>query len=241
MKTNSTGAVSTYGILTALIGCAFSSLVNAGVIVDRPPIEWWGGPGADTAFYGGPDSVPEWELSADYFELASPDSISLITWYGFYGSTFGGGSWDPPHGDEVMRIRFYDARLSDGLPGSVLFEESFLNPKREVTGMHTDDGQLLYRFQTRLDVEFSALPDRRYWLEIVQVDDIDSCYRWSFGESNTTLAYFNLFYTDWRYHEFQGGLAFTLESVPEPQVFVIVGVIALCQRLGGRRLLPMTS
>src|SRR5262245_1699565 len=85
------------------------------VLVDQPPMQS-SGSASDYAFL---DIVgnPYWQNSADSFTLSSPAMLRRITWWGFY-------NLDNPPVNEMMRIRLYEPRPSDGLPGNVLFEES---------------------------------------------------------------------------------------------------------------------
>src|SRR5262245_17942866 len=70
----------------------------------------------------------DWGQVADDFQVTAPATIRHVTWWGFYNH-------DVLPSVEIMRIRFYAARPSDGLPGDILFQESIPNPSRFATGV----------------------------------------------------------------------------------------------------------
>jgi len=197
--------------------------VRAGLVVDQPPFPA-GGPAADTDFlnfFG----QPQFQQVADNILLDNAATVRRVTWWGFYGSS--GQSHNPPPGSETMRIRFYGARPGDGLPddGNVIFEESFLNPTRTATGQIVDADVTAPEFiyQTNLSSDVFLQANTPYWLEIVQVGDADSSFRWENGfvlllghaTINTGLPF---------WHEIgSGSFAFQL-AVPEPQSLVLVGL-----------------
>jgi|ERR1051325_10576872 hypothetical protein len=98
---------------------------RADIIFDHQPYPY-GGPTADT-LYLDDFGRQAWELLADDITLAAPATIREADLWGFYGSSFSCNIW-PPSGDETIRLRFYGSRAGDGLPGPILYEESFLNP-----------------------------------------------------------------------------------------------------------------
>jgi hypothetical protein len=194
---------------------------GGGVVWDQQPLPS-GGPGADTDFYS--DSGQQvWQQVADDILLADPATIRRIVWWGFYGGNFTGSPL-PPEGPETMRIRFYDARPEDGLPGATLYEESFLNPSRTATGriVATPLYPSEYIFQVDLPTPFDLDAGEVYWLEVVQVGDVDSHYRWEYSPGNgTPYAFLNPWVPDWQRTGTTANVAFQLSTVPEPATFVL--------------------
>jgi hypothetical protein len=200
--------------------------VGDDIIVDHPPHNA-GGSTADTELI---DMLgrPAWQLAADDILLDAPATVRRVTWWGFY-------HLDNPPTEETMRIRFYDARPGDGLPGEILFEEHFLNPARVATGrrvfVSVDPAE--YEFTVDLHTPFHLLAGTPYWLEIVQLGDIGTHFRWEFGLAEITgRAFVNSNVPDWL-HTGPGtsDLAFRLLQIPEPGsiwLFVIgVSVLGL--------------
>lgn len=218
----------------ALITCFVAvPLVHAGLIVDHQPIP--NGPSSDTDFVTD-SGTPYWQLLADDFTLPAPATIGHVRWWGLYGNVFGGGSNSivPPVGDEAMRIRFYGARPSDGLPGTMLYEQAFLNPSRVDTGQIADfgTGARRYEFDVDLPMAFEAQAGMRYWMEIAQVGISSSVFRWSFSSALSDFeAFRNQGQLDWAYRN-GVNLAFQLSDIPEPS-FVFTAI--LCSLLIRKR------
>jgi hypothetical protein len=204
---------------------------RAGLVVDQPPFPA-GGPAADTAFRNFFDQ-PRFQQVADNILLDNSATVRQVTWWGFYGAE--GQSHNPPPGDETFRLRFYGARPGDGLPddGNVIFEESFVAPLRTATGQIVDADVTAPEFvyQTNLSGDVFLQADTPYWLEIVQVGDFGSHFRWEsgFGLVNG-FAFLNLNVPDWQLTS--GSLAFQLSTVPEPQTFALLvsGIVILRMR-----------
>jgi len=151
----------------ALLVCAATA--RADIIVDHQPYNV-GGPASDTQFSYFGDAA--WQQAADDIRLAEPSAAQKLVWWGFYGGQGENpGSVNPPTVPESLRIRFYDARSTDGLPGSVLREETFLNPTRAATGRLVYDGVLHreFRFEADLAMPFNLDSSTTYWLELVQL------------------------------------------------------------------------
>lgn len=197
-----------------------------GVVIDHQPHPF-GGLGSDTLFREFPGGPAVWQRVADDIVLDSPALIRRIHFWGFYGSTFDSEP-EPPPLTETMRIRFYDARPSDGLPQNVLFEDSFSDPMRTATGDTIPVGPNApeYFFEVNLTVPFLLNADTPYWLEIVQIDDVDSHFRWEFSLAEQNgFAFVNSLIDDWRYTQsITSDTAFQLLTIPEPNS---VGLIAL--------------
>ena len=204
---------------------------QAGVIYEQMPLRVGGGAG-DLDFIT--DSNQRfWQLYADDFEFAGGATINSIAWWGFYGGNFT-GTVQPPAGDETMRVRIYDARASDGLPDNVKYEGTFLNPSRTSTGFRviTTGYHPEFYYEVSFSTGFTALPGIRYWLEVAQVDDVNSHFRWeSSGYGAQSYLYMNPLVSDWQDSNTGANLAFQLISIPEPATLIpLTLVIALLTR-----------
>jgi hypothetical protein len=116
-------------------------------------------------------------LRADRFRLLRFDPVTVrrVVWWGFYGGLE--EPVDPPPPDiETMRVRFYRHRIS--LPGELLFEETFINPTREWTGRIVSSQRKEYRYEVWLTQGFEAQPLTFYWVEVAQIGDPTSRFRW---------------------------------------------------------------
>ncbi len=186
-----------------------------GVVVDHQPTRS-GGPFADTAFldmFGD----PQWQFLADDILLNSLATIRSVRWWGFYDQ-------DNPPASETFRMRFYDARPSDGLPGNVLFEESFLDPAREGTGqiVFTGVDPQEHVYFVELVTPFDLAANTPYWLEITQIGDLSTGFRWEDSVSgNREFAFRNSIFPDWDIAT-QSELAFQLSTIPEPSTFILL-------------------
>ncbi len=214
-------------ILVAVANAAICSLASADIIVQQPP-DPFGGPGADTLFRNQFNQVV-WQQVADNVQIGTSATVRRVSWQGFYGGSDTPVTQPPPM--ETMRIRFYGARIGDGLPddGNVLLEEYHADTVRTATGgtVHVGGNPLEYRYQVDLNVPLLLAADARYWLEIVQIGDIESAFRWEdgFGIINGQ-AYINSSGPYWRTDV--GSRAFELSTVPEPSMALLfLGVISL--------------
>jgi hypothetical protein len=219
--------------------CIFLSWPGVGratIIVDQQPNPV-SGPASDTAFLF--NEQPNWQQEADDIVLAQSAVVNRILFWGFYGGDFD-QFIEPPPLDETMRVRLYDARPADSLPGAVLFEEAFLNPSRIPTGrtILTGAGPPEMRYQVDLTSPFELLGNTKYWLEIVQVGDVQSLFRWEVAFHNSTpKAFINSGTSDWIAIS-NGNSAFQLQAVPEPSNIAIVmlsTVFFVIKRRNGRR------
>lgn len=208
-----------------------------GIVVDQQPRQT-GGPSSDMLFL---DSfgLEVWQQEADNIRLTAPATVRRVSWWGFYG----GDEQDhqPPAGDETMRIRFYAARPSDGLPGDILLEKEVPDPSRTATGkwVYADVDAPEYLFQVDLPSPVALDAATLYWLEIVQLDDLDSTFRWETGiGTQSGHAFVNRDVPDWRFTS-SGNFAFQLSAVPEPAApgAVALGFLLIRRKasLGGRR------
>ena len=207
---------------------------GGGIVVDHPGI-LTGGPAADTDFF---NTVGQqtWQRLADNIFLESTSAlIRRVTWLGFYGGS--GTPATPPPQTETMRIRFYGARAGDGLPddANIIFEQSFLNPSRVATGRTIAVGGLPmeHLFEANLAMPVLLEADTLYWLEIVQIGDVDSRFRWEFAFTDQDdHAFVNGNVADWQLANLGGDLAFQLSTIPEPStVFLaLLGLVFVCRR-----------
>jgi hypothetical protein len=206
---------------------------RGGAIVFNQQPTRLGGPMADTLALD-QWGYEIWQQVADNIRLSQTASIQHVNWWGFYG----GQSVEPPTGDETMRIRFYAARPSDDLPGDILLEESFLNLPRTWTGHIIGDGGLPkeYLFQADLSAPITLSADTIYWLEVLQVGDPNSHFRWEQGHGVLAgSAYVNVYTPDWT--PVVGSCAFQLVALPEPAGLVCLACAGLIVRRSttGRR------
>jgi len=214
---------------------ATTGSASADVIFEQLPMQTGGGAG-DLDFYTD-SGIRSWQQTADDFVLPGKAVIDSVGWFGFYGGDFS-GSVSPPAGPEVMRMRIYSPRPTDGLPGSVLYEETFIDPPRRPTGLNVIlyGNHPEYRYAAELATPFPANSNTSYWLEIVQVDDVESHFRWETSAGNgTPYAFLNPNVPDWHWTTSTANRAFVLGSIPEPSTLLlsVVGLIVAVRE--GRR------
>ena len=204
----------------AVASVAFCATASADIIVQQLPGQG-GGPASDTLFRNQLNQIV-WEQDADNIILSTPAMVRQISWWGFYGGS--GTPATPPPATETMRIRFYGARTSDNLPddNNILLEESFLDAPRTATGLFIAVGGRPneYRYQVELTAPILLEAGTLYWLEVVQVGDVDSLFRWESGETGIVLpglSFKHTFLPNWQAET--GSLAFELSTVPEPNTF----------------------
>jgi hypothetical protein len=187
--------------------------------------------------------LPFWQLEADNVQLSESAIIRRITWWGFYGLDFDKSpdAHDPPDRDETMQIRLYSARVGDGLPNSydILFEQSFLNPTRTATGrtLLLPGIPAEYQFQVDLGSPLNLDSNVLYWLEVAQVGDQSSLFRWERGIGLINgRAFSNPIVPDWQ--GTTGSFAFSLSAIPEPSSLSLLSLCVAPNLLlgrGGRR------
>lgn len=223
-----------------MIGIAFLAAalpVRAGIVVDHQP---WptGGSASDTDLID-PLSTLTSQRSADDFTLAADADIRHVTWWGFYGSNVTSPAEQPP-ATQTFRMRFYDARPANGLPGNLIHEESFADPLFAPTGriIVTGAGPDEFKFDVNLAQPVSLSAATPYWLEIVQLGTRDSFFGWelSITEQNG-FAFINAATVDWQHTvNTPGDLAFQLSTIPEPSsaTLWVIAVFTLFSR-GGRK------
>jgi hypothetical protein len=213
-----------------------ASAAPAEVVIDRQPFNT-GGPAADTDFrdiFG----TPFWQQTADDFLLSQDAVIRHVTWWGFYGSSFTSPAEQPP-AIQTMRVRLYDARIQDGLPGTVLFEETFVDPFYAWTGRQvlTGASPKEYKFDVDLTTPVTLTAMTAYWLEIVQFGAQQSFYRWEISvDGRDGFAILNNGTTDWVHSQnTPANLAFQLSTIPEPVPAVLCLVLCMCASCRRRR------
>lgn len=212
--------------LVVFILAVLSAAAKAGLVVDHSANRLAGST-SDTAVI---TPIPEslwWQQIADDISLDTSAVIQHIAWWGFYYS-------DVIPSTETMRIRFYDARAVDGLPGNVIFEE-LVNASGVATGVMVSELVAPvpeYRFEADLPRTILLHAETRYWLEIVQLGSEESFFGWrGAGVQNNGTAIRNPTYGNWIA---RGDLdsAFQLFMVPEPGT---LGLIVLGASLAERR------
>jgi len=211
-------------------------LRGGGVVVDHQPHPF-GGLASDTSLRSLPiPQLPEiWQWVADDFTSPVDATVRGVNFWGFYNEDV------QPVADETFRIRFYEPRMSDGLPGAILYEASFLNPTNNATGVLIPDFGAPEEFFYRVDLStpFLVAANTPYWLEVVQVGDVDAAFRWEFSRNSETngQAFVNEdIGGDWEHSDpISSDTAFQLSTVPEPQAAVLVlSACVLLRRRNGR-------
>jgi len=202
-----------------------------GIVVDHQPNQV-GGLASDTSFRTLPiPQLPEiWNWVADDFTSPVDATIRRVNFWGFYGNNI------QPLGDEAFRIRFSEPRAADGLPGTLLYEESFLDLPKSATGEIVPGSGVPEEFfyQADLTTPFVAVASTQYWLEVVQVGDVDSRFRWEFS-INTDLNGQAFINDDtgnsWRHSgPATSNTAFQLSTAPEPCTAVLLLLGCACLR-----------
>ncbi len=173
------------------------------------------------------------ELVADDFVLSADALVCKVRAYAFFGGT---GVDDPgPPDQETVRVRI----LSDvgGLPNEPALVEHYLeNPLRTWTGqfINISLARKEYLYEIAMPDCFAAQANTKYWLEIAQIDNANSFFRW---ESANLAGGFALRFpidTPWRHSsETAGQLAYELWT-PEPGSGVLVGLVGLMLRRRGK-------
>lgn len=205
------------------------------VLVDHQPTNV-GGLASDTLF----TEFPGWQRVADDFTLSQAAIIERIVFHGFHHMNI------QPVANEDFRIRVYDQRPGDLLPGDVVYEQSFSSVPRTWTGRFVLVSGAPQEFQYTVDLAFPLeLPAATaFWLEVVQVGDLNSRFRWessSFSMPQTGQAFVNPLTAnmDWEstFPASHSNTSFQLIGyVPEPSSFALVAIasVALIRRRSRR-------
>lgn len=197
----------------AVLLAASTTIANAGTVLLHAPNQEYGWR-SDTSFLLG--NSPSSQRLADGFALDAPAIIRQVAWWGDYEGT-------PLPLNESMRIRFYAADSGSGLPGSMISEAIIANPLRVPTSLlvrgtpGTSATWPEYLFQAELASSVSLDAHSLYWLEIAQLGDSSSRFRWELSPTDgSTIAYSYPADTQWQLDSFPSNLAFQLSTIPEP-------------------------
>ena len=211
-------------------------LAWADIIVDQQP-DLGGGPASDMDFI---DQFGRrfWQREADNILLSQDADLRSLKWWGFYGGD--GTPATPPPTSESIQIRFMIARASDGLPdeNAVLFDETYLNPSRTPTGriLAAVGGRPAEQvYQVEFEGAIHLWASTLYWLEIVQLDDVNSMFRMETGSGVLAgHAFMNPLTNGWFGSE--SSFAFELSDVPEPGTGALLslGILTLGKCRGRR-------
>jgi hypothetical protein len=210
------------GVLTTTAVLVAPRPAAGQILVDHPPYNS-GGPASDTLLIDEITGATVFQQVADNFSLTADSVAGAASWHGFYGGF--DQNHQPPAGDETMRVRLYQSRASDGLPGNVLYEEAFLNATRTWTGRIVEGqfNEREYRFDANLSQPVPLQAGVRYWFEAVQVGNITSTFRLEY--SLTDLNHYALLFTgvpDWISSNSTSDLSFRLYAVPEPMTLFML-------------------
>lgn len=186
---------------------------DGGVIVDHQPYNFGGG-ASDTLYREHEFLPPTWQSLADDFTLVDPAAIRRIKFWGFYDHNV------EPQGVETFRIRFYESRMSENLPGALIYESSSSGVQRAFTGrtILVSGAPAEWEFCLDLGLPFVAEANLRYWLEIVQVGSLESMFRWEFSRwaEINGQAFDNPIVGEWTHTSVEtSDTAFQLITVPE--------------------------
>ncbi len=224
-------------VVLALLVTLTAAPAGADVIVEQLPI-LTGGFASDTDFI---DMLGRrlWQREADNILLTQDATVRRITWWGFYGGS--GTPATPPPATETIQIRIMGARAGDGLPDEsvVLMDETFFNPSRMPTGRIIGVGgsPIEQRFTVDLTAPVYLQSGVRCWLEIVQLGDVNTMFRWEAGAGILTgQAIKSVLASDW--FTVGGSTAFSLSDVPEPMsLWLVLWLVfaSRCHRIRPRR------
>jgi hypothetical protein len=212
-------------VLAAIVIFAYCDGVSATIIVDQPPT-YLGGYGSDTDFLNG-FGDPVWQRVADNVRLSQDAIVRSLRFYAFCGGDE--QNHEPPVGSETIRVRVYGSRTVDGLPNEfdIRFEQSYSDLSRAATGrtIAVQGRPAEHLYQADLESGVSLLSNTTYWLEIAQIGDPDSTFRWETGFGAITgHAFVNSIVADWEASS--GSFAFQLSTIPEPSTGICV-ILAL--------------
>ncbi len=214
-----------------LFGCLSVVPVQADTLLHRQAPGRTFGITSDTGFIDDANRQNS-SLIADRFD-SLPLPVCRVVWWSFYGSSIAQEP-EPPPANESIRVRIYANEA--GLPGAVLSESAFVNPVRQATGFSiaTGAGPLEYRYQVDLPNCYSTSAGSSYWLEVAQLGDVSSRFRWE--NSNTGGEFASQFPigSPWRITAGSGQMAYELRT-PEPTSGALMGFgLAYLLRRGKR-------
>ncbi len=206
-----------------------STPVRADLVLHRQAPSRGFGISSDTEYandFGNPTSA----LTADRFSLAQPTSAACrIVFWSFYGTSFAPTDPDPPL-TETIRVRLYSE--SAGLPGEVLDEASFADPPRVFTGFLVNEfpRRKEYKYQVDLPTCWNLTANTNYWIEVAQVGDLDSVFRWENASGGEFANQFPIG-APWRISTLVASMAYEIRT-PEPGsgALLVFGVGFLLKR-----------
>ncbi len=219
--------------LLVIITLAGLSPARAQFVVDHQPYPF-GGPGSDTVF---PNSqLPFlWGEVADDFAVSSSVVAKQINWWGFHFENVAPAN-------ETMRVRIYSERPVDGLPGRIVFEETFENPERIDTGRTINLGgrPIEYLYHANFGIPVTLSPGSANWLAISQIGDSQSGFRWEYSRTDINgFAYINNLVPDWSGDTPTSDLAFQLVvSEPVTASLLLLGLAFAAGRRARGRVKP---
>ena len=218
-------------ILSPRFAIAGPGTIDALIVVDHQPNQV-GGLSSDTELVT-TMGAEAWQRGADDFVLSDATDIAAVRWWGFY-------NLDNPPVAETFRIRFYGARPGDGLPdeSQIVYEQVVDTPTRTATGerVAVGVGPDEYLYETPFDAPVSLSSGVTYWLEVSQLGDLDTHFRWEFSQTDANgQAFINEVTVDWRATTLSSDTAFQLIAVPEPSAGLLLVALSLTVRLGRMR------
>ncbi len=203
------------------LALTFEAAADDGIVVDHSANRIYGW-FSDTAI--GPPRALQSQQTADNIVLDAAVTVRHVSWWGYY-------YFDVVPSMDSMRMRFYDSRALDGLPGNLLVEQNILNPPRAATGLNPQVPAIIpggieivteYQFAAVLPTPVFLDAQTPYWLEIVQFGGLDSIFGWrgaTAEDERTAVA--GPGQAD-RERRFGFDMAFQLSTIPEPGTLAFI-------------------
>lgn len=164
-------------IAVPLAGSRSLAAEQTDVLLHRQSPNRFSGYYADTAYLDDAGSLSA-QLVADRFVISQNSNACRLAWWGFFGGI--APLVDPPPPvSEKMQVTIYEEL--GGLPGTVLYQQEFLNLARVWTGSFVGLGPLRreYRYDVTLSECVPIEAAKPYWIQIAQTNkDPDSLFRW---------------------------------------------------------------
>ena len=203
-----------------------------GIILRHNPLNT-GGPASDSDFIDPAGSPNAWQFLADDIFLPTSATVRRIAWWGFY-------HLDNPPPNEVFQIRFLGADAVTGLPSesTIVQAELHMDVTRAATGRNvaTSIEPREFRFQVDLAAPLTLEANTTYWLEIAQIGEPDSHYRWLVATpSGNGYAFRHYILPDWSHTVGLTDLSFELSSIPEPATVGMLAILGCCVFMRRRR------
>ena len=166
-------------------------------------------------------------LVADDFRLAVDSSACGLNWFGFYGADATGPFVIDPPVTETVRVQIQADQA--GLPGDVLWEQTYVDPHRVRTGHQIAVFPIRDEFEWSVALPgcFAATANTTYWISIAQIGDPESRMRWESARfSDGTHANQFPIGAPWTLVG-NYGMAFELRRTPEPSTAFALAVGAM--------------